>query len=111
MRDEIFDITIVGAGPVGLYATYYAGFLANLEFIRNWGLEIDKNAVKVNSKMETNIPGVYAAGDIINYPGKLKLISTGFGEAAIAVNNAKNFIGPTSKFFPGHSSDFVPKKA
>lgn len=86
------------------------GFLANLEFIRDWGLEIDKNAVKVNSKMETNIPGVYAAGDIITYPGKLKLISTGFGEAAIAVNSAKNFIDPTSKFFPGHSSDFVPKK-
>jgi hypothetical protein len=43
-------------------------------------------------------------------PGKLKLISTGFGEAAIAVNCAKNYIDPSSKFFPGHSSDFVPKK-
>ncbi len=86
------------------------GFLANLEFIKEWGLEIDKNAIKVNSKMETNIPGVYAAGDIVNYPGKLKLISTGFGEAAIAVNNAKNYVDPTSKFSPGHSSDFVPKK-
>ncbi len=86
------------------------GFLANLEFIQNWGLEIDKNAIKVSSKMETNIPGVYAAGDIVNYTGKLKLITTGFGEAAIAVNSAKNFIDPASKFFPGHSSDFVPKK-
>ncbi len=86
------------------------GFLANLEFIKGWGLEIDKNAIKVNSKMETNIRGIYAAGDIVNYPGKLKLISTGFGEAAIAVNNAKNFIDPSSKFFPGHSSDLVPKK-
>lgn len=88
----------------------FLGFLANLEFIQSWGLEIDKNAIKVNSKMETNIPGVYAAGDIVNYPGKLKLISTGFGEAAIAVNNAKNYIEPASKYFPGHSSDFVPKK-
>ncbi|MFN3134080.1 MAG: NAD(P)/FAD-dependent oxidoreductase [Candidatus Kryptonium sp.] len=86
------------------------GFLANLEFIKEWGLEIDKNAIKVNSKMETNIPGIYAAGDIAGYLGKLKLISTGFGEAAIAVNSAKNYIDPSSKFFPGHSSDFVPKK-
>ncbi len=86
------------------------GFLANLEFIQGWGLEIDKNAIKVNSKMETNIPGIYAAGDIAGYFGKLKLISTGFGEAAIAVNSAKNYIDPSSKFFPGHSSDFVPKK-
>jgi len=60
--------------------------------------------------METNIPGIYAAGDIAGYFGKLKLISTGFGEAAIAVNSAKNYIDPSSKFFPGHSSDFVPKK-
>lgn len=86
------------------------GFIANLEFLQDWGLEIDKNAIVVNSKMETNIPGVYAAGDIVTYPGKLKLISTAFGEAAIAVNNAKNFVDPSSKFFPGHSSDLVPKK-
>jgi len=86
------------------------GFLANLEFIQGWGIELEKNAIKVNSKMETNIPGVYAAGDIVSYLGKLKLISTGFGEAAIAVNSAKNYIDPSSKFFPGHSSDFVPKK-
>lgn len=88
----------------------FLGFLANLEFIQSWGLEIDKNAIKVNTKMETNIPGVYAAGDIVSYPGKLKLISTGFGEAAVAVNNAKNYIEPTAKYFPGHSSDFVLKK-
>lgn len=86
------------------------GFLANLEFLSEWGLELDKNAIRVNSKMETNLPGVFAAGDIVLYPGKLKLISTGFGEAAIAVNNAKNFIDPKAKFFPGHSTDMVPKK-
>ncbi len=92
------------------YILLFLGFLANLEFINEWGIEIDKNAIKVNTKMETNIPGVYAAGDIVTYPGKLKLISTGFGEAAIAVNAAKNYLDPSSKFFPGHSSDFVPKK-
>jgi thioredoxin reductase (NADPH) len=55
--------------------------------------------------METNIPGVYAAGDIARYPGKVKLIATGFGEAPTAVNNAKTFIDPTAKLSPGHSSN------
>lgn len=81
------------------------GFLASLGPIANWGLELEDGAIKVNSKMETNIPGVYSAGDINTYPGKLKLIATGVGEAAIAVNFAKNYIDPHSRAFPGHSSD------
>lgn len=81
------------------------GFVASLGPITQWGLDIEKNDIKVNSRMETNIPGIYAAGDIVTYPGKLKLIATGFGEAAIAVNAAKAFIDPKAKFFPGHSSD------
>lgn len=80
------------------------GFLANLGPISKWGLEIEKNSIKVNFKMETNIPGVYAAGDIVTHPGKIKLISTGAGEAAIAVNIAKNYIDPSAKVEPGHSS-------
>lgn len=86
------------------------GFLSSLGPIKNWGLEIQGNSIVVNSKMETNIPRVYAAGDIVTYIGKLKLISTGFGEAAIAVNHAKAFIDPGSKAFPGHSSESVPEK-
>lgn len=81
------------------------GFLASLGPIANWGLELENGSIKVNSKMETNVPGVYSAGDINIYPGKLKLIATGVGEAAIAVNFAKNYIDPTAKAFPGHSSD------
>lgn len=53
---------------------------------------LKKNAIQVNSKMETNIPGVYAAGDVSTYDGKVKLIATGFGEAPTAVNNAKVYI-------------------
>jgi ferredoxin/flavodoxin---NADP+ reductase len=68
-------------------------------------LGIEKNNILVQSTMETNMPGVYAAGDIVEYKGKLKLISTGFGESAIAVNYAKNFIDPKAKIFPGHSSE------
>ncbi len=58
--------------------------------------------------METNIPGVYGAGDIVTYDGKLKLIATGFGEAAIAVNHAKAHMDPSAKVNPGHSSENVP---
>ncbi len=86
------------------------GFVASLGPLRDWGLEIEKGDIKVTTKMETNIPGIYAAGDIATFPGKLKLIATGFGEAAIAVNNIKSFIDPKARFFPGHSSDLKSKK-
>jgi thioredoxin reductase (NADPH) len=54
--------------------------------------------------METNIPGIYSAGDICTYDGKVKLIAAGFGEAPTAVNNAKAYIDPNAKVQPGHSS-------
>ena len=80
------------------------GFTASLGPITEWGLEIVDNEIVVNTKMETNIPGIYAVGDIVTYPGKIKLIATGFGEAPTAVNNAKTFIDPKAKLSPGHSS-------
>jgi ferredoxin/flavodoxin---NADP+ reductase len=86
------------------------GFVSTLGPIRNWGLAMESGSIVVNSRMETNLPGVFAAGDIASYPGKLKLIATGFGEAAIAANHAKVFIDPESSSFPGHSSTLVPKK-
>ncbi len=81
------------------------GFLANLGPIQKWGLHIEGNAIRVNSTMQTNLPGIYAAGDIVDYTGKLKLISTGMGEIAVAVNYAKHEIDPNARVFPGHSSD------
>lgn len=81
------------------------GFSNSLGPIKNWGLTLEKNAVVVDSTMKTNRPGIYAAGDICTYVGKLKLIVTGFGEAAIAVNFAKTLIDPKAKAFPGHSSE------
>lgn len=80
------------------------GFVSSLGPIKEWGLEISKNSIIVNSKMETNIPGIYAAGDICTYEGKVKLIACGFGEAPTAVNNAKTFIDPKAKAQPLHSS-------
>ncbi|SNX75255.1 thioredoxin reductase (NADPH) [Bacillus oleivorans] len=80
------------------------GFVSSLGPIKDWGLEIQKNSIVVNSKMETNIPGIYAAGDICTYEGKVKLIATGFGEGPTAVNNAKSFIDPKSRVQPLHST-------
>ncbi len=80
------------------------GFVSTLGPIKEWGLDIHKNAIRVNSKMETNMEGVYAAGDVTTYDGKVKLIATGFGEAPTAVNNAKVYIDPKARVFPGHST-------
>jgi ferredoxin/flavodoxin---NADP+ reductase len=80
------------------------GFVSSLGPIKEWGLEIERNSIVVNSKMETNIPGVYAAGDITTYEGKVKLIATGFGEAPTAVSNAKAYIDPTARLQPKHST-------
>ena len=80
------------------------GFVPNIGAIAEWGLELEGNAIRVDSRMRTNIPGVYGAGDIVTYEGKLELISTGFGEAAIAVNNAVHHIDPSAKVDPGHST-------
>ncbi|MGG3641270.1 NAD(P)/FAD-dependent oxidoreductase [Bacillus gobiensis] len=80
------------------------GFVSSLGSIKNWGLEIEKNSIVVNSKMETNIPGVYAAGDICTFDGKVKLIATGLGEAPTAVNNAKSYLDPKAKVQPLHST-------
>lgn len=80
------------------------GFVSSLGPIKDWGLAIEKNSIVVNSKMETNIDGIYAAGDICTYDGKVKLIACGFGEAPTAVNNAKSYFDPKAKVQPMHSS-------
>ncbi|PKR78111.1 ferredoxin--NADP(+) reductase [Halalkalibacillus sediminis] len=80
------------------------GFVSSLGPIKDWGLELDKTSIVVNSKMETNIEGVYAAGDICTYPGKVNLIVAGFGEGPTAVNNAKVRIDPEARVQPKHST-------
>ena len=83
------------------------GFISSLGAIAEWGLDIEKGEIKVSQMMETNIPGIFAAGDITAYPGKLKLIATGVAEACIAVNHAVHFINPSAKIEPGHSSNMA----
>lgn len=82
------------------------GFTANLGPLREWGLDLhDNRHIVVDSSMRTNLVGVYAAGDITDYIGKVRLIAVGFGEVATAVNNAAVHIDPEAQLFPGHSTD------
>jgi ferredoxin/flavodoxin---NADP+ reductase len=76
------------------------GFKPDLGPIASWGLELARNTIKVNHLLETNLPRVYAAGDIAHYEGKLELIATGFSEAAMAVNHAVHEINPESAVQP-----------
>ncbi len=83
------------------------GFTANIGPLSTWGLNLESRKIVVDSGMHTNIERVFAAGDISTYPGKVALISVGFGEAATAVNNAAVAINPEAHLFPGHSSGSV----
>ena len=83
------------------------GFVSDIGPLAEWGLTLEKDEIVVNSMMETGRPGVYAAGDVTTYPGKLKLIASGFSEAAIAVNQAVHWIYPEKKVTPGHSSNLA----
>ncbi len=83
------------------------GFVSDMGALGEWGLNIEKDEICVNSQMETGRAGIYAAGDVVTYPGKLKLIATGFGDAATAVNQAVHWIYPEKKVNPGHSSNMA----
>jgi thioredoxin reductase (NADPH) len=86
------------------------GFNSSLGKIKEWGLNLSGNGICVNEKMETNLPGIFAAGDIAKYSAKLDLIVTGFSEAAIAVAFAKVFINPKEKAQPLHSTTIMEIK-
>jgi len=81
------------------------GFKADIGPIKEWGLKLDKRTIVVNERTETNLPGVFAAGDIAAEAVKMNLIATCYGQAALAVNVAKNYIDPRASIFPGHSSE------
>jgi thioredoxin reductase (NADPH) len=76
------------------------GLTPKLGPIANWGLEIEKNAIKVNNALDyqTNIPGIYAIGDVNTYPGKLKLILCGFHEATLMCQSVYNMLNPGKKY-------------
>lgn len=109
-KDKVESVTIT-AKESGLETQLPAdtivaalGFIANIGPISDWGLELEKRRIVVDTTMQTNLPRVYAAGDITTYKGKVALISVGFGEAGLAVNNATPYIDDSQGIFPGHST-------
>ena len=102
------EITVDGQDPVRRPAQAVVaalGFVADLGPLQTWGIDVQKRHLLVNAAMRTNLARVFAAGDITEYPGKVRLIAVGFGEAATAVNNAAVVIDPSAHVFPGHSSE------
>ena len=81
------------------------GFKTALGPLKEWPLEIEKGSIKVDPVMKTSMEGVWAAGDITTFEGKLKLIATGFSEAAIAVAQAVHHIRPEMKIQPKYSTN------
>lgn len=82
------------------------GFTAQLGPLLEWGIDVqDRRRITVSTTMATSLPGVFAAGDITTYDGKVPLIAVGFAEAATAVNNACTWMMPEASLFPGHSTD------
>ncbi|MFE2429288.1 NAD(P)/FAD-dependent oxidoreductase [Streptomyces sp. NPDC059373] len=107
---EAIEIAVTGESAPRTLACHKLvaalGFTANLGPLRGWGLALhDNRHLVVDSAMRTNLPGVFAAGDITHYDGKIRLIAVGFGEVATAVNNAAVHINPDAQLFPGHSTD------
>jgi thioredoxin reductase len=102
-------VTVTGEQPRALACQRVVaalGFTANLGPLREWGIELhDNRHLVVDSAMRTNVPGVFAGGDVTDYDGKVRLIAVGFGEVATAVNNAAVHIDPGAQLFPGHSTD------
>lgn len=104
-RDKLEAVTVShsGNGSSRLGVDYFIplfGLSPKLGPIANWGLEIEKNAIKVNNALDyaTNVPGIYAIGDVNTYPGKLKLILSGFHEAAIMCQSAFQYIYPEKRY-------------
>jgi thioredoxin reductase (NADPH) len=104
---ESVEITVDGEATTRPAQALVAalGFIADLGPLQQWGIEVEKRHVVVDSSMRTSLQRVFAAGDITEYPGKVRLIAVGFGEAATAVNNAAVAIDPSAHVFPGHSSE------
>lgn len=83
------------------------GFVSDMGALLEWGLTVEKDEIHVSQTMETGRTGVWACGDVNTYPGKLKLIATGFAESCIAVNQAVHWVYPDKKVNPGHSSNLA----
>ncbi len=100
---ESVEVTKTDEAPFTLETDHFIplfGLSPKLGPIANWGLEIEKNAIKVNNALDyqTNIPGIFAIGDVNIYPGKLKLILCGFHEATLMCQAAYQIINPGKRY-------------
>ncbi|AJS58748.1 NAD(P)/FAD-dependent oxidoreductase [Paenibacillus sp. IHBB 10380] len=88
------------------------GLKVDFGAIREWGLDMGERNVKVNNKLATNIPGIFAAGDFVDYETKLYLIAGAFTDAAFAVNSAKLYMEPSADevaYVSSHNTRFKEK--
>ncbi|WP_296380673.1 NAD(P)/FAD-dependent oxidoreductase [Winogradskyella sp.] len=100
---ESVEVTKKGEEPIVVKTNHFIplfGLSPKLGPIANWGLEIEKNAIKVDNSLDyqTNIPGIFAIGDVNTYPGKLKLILCGFHEATLMCQAAYKIINPGKRY-------------
>lgn len=96
--------------PVDYFIVNF-GFVSENKQLSKWGLENVHNSIVVNQKMETNIPGIYAAGDVSTFDGKVKLIATGFGEAPTAINSMIQYLNPGQRIqAPTQSAEYGADK-
>lgn len=107
--DKIQEVVIVGKDKTEEkievdHVLVNYGNVASLGPLKNWGLDMDRNSIIVNEKMETSVEGIYAAGDVCTHDGKVKLIAVGFGEVPIAISHIKAFIDPKARVQPKHST-------
>lgn len=81
------------------------GFVADISVMKGWGMNLTGHKILVDERMRTGRDRVYAAGDVTDGPGKVRLIAVGLGEAATAVNHIAHDLDPDAPLFPGHSTD------
>jgi ferredoxin/flavodoxin---NADP+ reductase len=74
------------------YLVVNIGAAVNLEAVKRWGIEIEQGNIQVDGTMQTSVPGIFACGDIVTYPGKYKLLITASSEGAIAANSAYAYV-------------------
>lgn len=87
-----------------------SGLETSLAPALTWGLTYDSAGIRVDETMQTSQTGIYAVGDIVSRPGKVKLIAVGFAEAATAINHIKSRLDPSQKLFPGYSTSVAAKR-
>lgn len=113
--DALSSVEITRAGTVlnrpADHLVSALGFIADLGPLTQWGLEMRERFIAVDQHMSTSRRGVYSAGDITDFDGKVRLLSVGFGEAATAINNLAVALRPELSLMPGHSSDQVESGA